>query len=312
METKAHHVIVGLFTLFGLGFALAFGIWLVKSGEQEETERYQVVFQEAVTGLSVGSLVQYNGLRVGEVRDLRLDPKDPRRVLADIEVALSTPINQGTRARMAIANITGAANILLSSDIPTAPALESDGIQPPVIIADPSPIGALLGNSEVLLSGITELVNQGAALLSPDNVERFGSILLHLEQVSGALAESRNGVGESLASLNATLEEARGAMQDARRLLAGGNAMLETEGQPMLASGRRAMRSLEQSSAQLAQLLRRHEQSLDQGLGGVGEITPVIQELYRALATLNRILQRLEDDPGGYLRGRSEVREFEP
>ncbi|MFC6671584.1 MlaD family protein [Marinobacterium aestuariivivens] len=127
METRAHHVIIGLFTLLGLGLALAFGLWLAKSGNDRDTLRYRVVFSEPVSGLTEGSLVQYNGLRVGEVSRLQLDPQDPRRVWADIEVSQSTPVNQGTRARQAIANITGAANILLSSGALDAPPLAGEG-----------------------------------------------------------------------------------------------------------------------------------------------------------------------------------------
>src|SRR5690554_6504746 len=106
-----------------------------------ETRRYRVVFNEAVTGLTVGSLVQYNGLRVGEARQLQLDPEDPRRVLADMEVNAATPINQVTRARLAIANITGAANILLSTDNPAAIPLEKGEAGLPVLYAEPSAIG---------------------------------------------------------------------------------------------------------------------------------------------------------------------------
>ena len=58
METRAHHVIIGLFTLLGLLLALGFGVWLVKSGQQQETKSYRVVFEEAVTGLTVGEYHQ--------------------------------------------------------------------------------------------------------------------------------------------------------------------------------------------------------------------------------------------------------------
>jgi len=312
METRAHHVLIGLFTLAGLLAALFFGIWLVQSGQQQETRRYRVVFNEAVTGLTVGSLVQYNGLRVGEVKQLQLDPADPRRVLADMEVSSVTPINQGTRARLAIANITGAANILLSTDNPQAPALERPKEGPPVIEADPSPIGALLGNGEALLTGVNELVEQGAELLSPENIDRIGRIIHNLEQVSEELVESRSGVGEMLDNLSTTAEEAQKVLQAATQLISHADRLLSDQGAPMVVDGRRAMQSLAQSGEQLERLLSRNASALDNGLQGMAEIGPVMQELQRSLGTLNRILSRLEEDPAAYLTGRPPAPEFTP
>lgn len=56
-----------------------------------------MVFNEAVSGLSKGSSVQYSGIKVGDVVSLRLDPQDPRRVLARIRLAGDTPVKEDTR-----------------------------------------------------------------------------------------------------------------------------------------------------------------------------------------------------------------------
>ncbi|MBP0047835.1 MCE family protein [Marinobacterium sp. AK62] len=312
METRAHHVLIGLFTLTGLVLALGFGVWLVKSGQQQETRTYRVIFEEAVTGLAVGSLVQYNGLRVGEVRQLQLDPNDPRRVLADMEVSAATPINQGTSARLAIANITGAANILLSTDNPQAPPLPQPPDSPPVILAEPSAIGSLLGNSETLFSNVNVLVERGAQLLSVDNIQRIERIIQNLEQVSEELAQSRSGVGETLNELTQAARDAQTVLRDASQLLVHADRMLTAQGGPMLAEGQKAMQALASSSEQLEQLLSRNGGALDQGMQGLSAIGPVMQELQRSLGTLNRILIRLEDDPAGYLTGQPPAHEFTP
>ncbi|MBA4500976.1 MlaD family protein [Marinobacterium marinum] len=312
METRAHHVTIGLFTLVCLLAALGFGVWLVKSGKQQETETYRVIFKEAVSGLTVGSLVQYNGLRVGEVRQLQLDPADPRRVWADMEVSAATPINQGTRARLAIANITGAANILLSTDNPKAPPLVEQDDAPPIIVAEPSAIGSLLGSSETLFANVNELVEQGTQLLSAENIDRIGRIVHNLERVSDELVESRAGVGETLNELTQAARDAQAVMREARGLLSHADQLLATRGGPMLEEGQKAMRSLAQGSQKLEKLLGRNTEALDKGLQGMAEVGPVMQELQRSLGTLNRILSRLEEDPTGYLTGKAPANEFTP
>lgn len=50
METRAHHVLIGLFTLLVVVAGLLFGVWLAKSHADREWHYYDVVFNEAVTG----------------------------------------------------------------------------------------------------------------------------------------------------------------------------------------------------------------------------------------------------------------------
>ena len=80
METRAHHVLIGLFSVLVIVGAMLFGLWLAKASMDSTFKDYEVVFNEAVIGLSKGSSVQYNGIKVGDVIELRLDDKDPRRV----------------------------------------------------------------------------------------------------------------------------------------------------------------------------------------------------------------------------------------
>ena len=115
METRAHHVLIGLFTLLVGGGALLFALWLGKSSLDSSYDNYEIIFHEAVTGLSNGSPVQFNGIKVGEVVQLRLDDADPSKVLATIRVAASTPVRQNTAAKLSLAGVTGTSFIQLSS-----------------------------------------------------------------------------------------------------------------------------------------------------------------------------------------------------
>ena len=90
METRAHHVLIGAFTIAVFLLALGFVLWMSRSSTDDSYREYDIVFTEAVTGLSVGGLVQYNGIKVGEVRRLTLAPEDPRKVIAREELDAST------------------------------------------------------------------------------------------------------------------------------------------------------------------------------------------------------------------------------
>ncbi len=61
--------------------------------------------------LSRGSVVRFNGLRVGEVTEIALLPDDPGRVQALIEIDPLTPLKTDTRARLEYSGLTGVATV---------------------------------------------------------------------------------------------------------------------------------------------------------------------------------------------------------
>ena len=96
METRANFVLIGAFTLGGSGGAFLFIMWIAGYGATGTHRHYQVVFNGSVSGLSAGSNVLFNGLKVGEVTNLGFVKGNPSQVVADIDVTnASAPINAG-------------------------------------------------------------------------------------------------------------------------------------------------------------------------------------------------------------------------
>ena len=102
METRAHHVIIGAFAIGVFMLALGFVLWLSKSSIDREFAYYDIIFNEAVTGLGKGGTVQYNGIKIGEVAQLSLAKDDPRKVIARIRIDADTPIKMDTRAKLGL------------------------------------------------------------------------------------------------------------------------------------------------------------------------------------------------------------------
>ena len=74
----------------GILGALGFFVWLASVQVDRQFQRYYI-YLDSVSGLSQSAQVRYNGLPVGQVVNLGLDPADSRvRVL--IEVAADTPV----------------------------------------------------------------------------------------------------------------------------------------------------------------------------------------------------------------------------
>ncbi|WFM70298.1 MlaD family protein [Halomonas sp. CKK8] len=312
MEPRAHHVLIGLFTVITLGSALLFALWLGKSSVDRDYAWYEIGFNRAVSGLSEGNAVQYSGIEVGDVVRLRLDPRDPRQVRALIRVYSDVPIKQDTRASLALANITGTMNIQLLGGTPQSPLLEGDRADPPLIQAEPSPLSSLLSNSEELFAQVDRLLTNANRLLSEENAESLTRTLGNLEVVSGALVDQREALGDAMARFGEAGEQLDAALQGFSRLGETANVLLDEEGRATLESARRAMQSLEATTARLDGLTARHEGSLARGLQGVGELDPAMRELHAALRALNRLVRRIEENPADALLGRDEIQEFTP
>jgi phospholipid/cholesterol/gamma-HCH transport system substrate-binding protein len=114
---QSHYVLIGAFTLI-IGFGLLPSGCGPPSIPPTAPGRTTGGLPEAVTGLSVGSPVQYNGIAVGSITKLSLAPDDPRQVIADVRIESNTPIKTDTRAKLGITSLTGPTVIQLSGGTP--------------------------------------------------------------------------------------------------------------------------------------------------------------------------------------------------
>ena len=159
METRASHVLIGAFALATLILGFLFVLWVGKLSLDREWDYYDILFTEAVTGLTVGGAVQYNGIQIGEVRKLSLDPKNPSRVIAHVRVAGDTPVKVDTKAKLAFTGLTGVAVIQLSRGSAKAAPLErTPGQTWPTIVADTSALQKLLTSSEDIITSLNDVI----------------------------------------------------------------------------------------------------------------------------------------------------------
>lgn len=312
METRAHHVLIGLFTVIVVAGALLFGLWLAKSSVDTEFKDYEIVFNEAVSGLSKGSAVQYSGIKVGDVVMLRLDPNDPRRVLARIRLGGDTPIKEDTQAKLALTGITGTSIIQLSGGTPQSPTLKGKDGDLPTIIASPSPIARLMNDSSDLMSGVNVLMHNANQLFSSENVARISSTLENLEQTTGTIADQRGDIRQAMQQLASVGKQASATLEQTTALMRNANGLLNDQGKQMFGSAEQAMKSLEQSSATINTLLSANQDSLNSGMQGFNGLAPAVRELRDTLSSLRTISQRLEANPSGYLLGNDKNKEFTP
>ena len=106
METRARYTLIGAFMLAVIAASFAFVYWLENQGGFGERTSYRLRFDSSVSGLQSGSAVLFNGIRVGEVTGLGLDPDHPDQVIAAIGVVRACR-SAATRSSNRIRRIDG-------------------------------------------------------------------------------------------------------------------------------------------------------------------------------------------------------------
>jgi phospholipid/cholesterol/gamma-HCH transport system substrate-binding protein len=207
METRANYALIGLFTLAVIAAAFGFVYWFSGGDRGQSRQSIRVVFSGSVAGLSQGSSVSFNGLRVGEVTQISLLPEDPRRVVAVVQVDASTPVRSDTRARLEYQGLTGVANIGLSGGEPGAPPLAAGPGQPmPTIFADRSDFQDLIETARNIARRADDVLERVGRVVT-DNEGSINRTIQNVERFSQALGENAEGIDRFLAQIGQAAEK---------------------------------------------------------------------------------------------------------
>ncbi|PCM45980.1 MlaD family protein [Marinobacter sp. ANT_B65] len=309
MEPKAHHLIIGLFTLIAVASALLFALWLAKSSADREWAYYEIEFDHAVSGLVKGNPVLYSGVEVGSVLELNLDHSNPGHVRVLVRVEEDVPVRKNTRAGMVLANITGSMSVQFSGGSKDSPILKGTRDNPAKIAAEPSAFNSLLTNGEALLTKAETLLISANQLLSEENTANLTALLRNAREASDSLLGSRDQLTAMLERIDDAGKRAAEAASKVSAVSDSANALLQTEGKSVLTNMNTAMASFQDTAARIDQLTRENEGALDSGLQGMGELAPALRELRNTLRNLNQFTRRLEQDPSGTLWGGPTMKE---
>ena len=302
METKVSYTIVGAFVLV-LGAALIGGaLWLASGGTlQKKYDLYLAILDESVAGLNLNAPVKYNGVDVGKVRDIRLDPANPERVRLLFAIERGTPVKVDTVAVLKTQGLTGIAYVELSGGARDAAPLQA--ISPeefPVIQTKPS-LSARLEN--VLTSVLAKLDSTSAninAILSDENQAAFKSALADIAVVARTIAARRDTIDAGITHAARTLENA---------------SRLTAEAGPVIARIGRGADAVEKMGIEVARTSTSAGKVVDSAGADVSrfaaETLPELERLLGELSTLTNSLRRLseqtERDPRGFLFGRTPI-----
>jgi phospholipid/cholesterol/gamma-HCH transport system substrate-binding protein len=306
MEPRVGYAVVGLFVLVLAGVFLVISLWLVGVGPAGEYRTYAVFPPESVAGIGVESLVKYQGVDVGKVREVAIDPQDPRRVRLLIDVRREVPITGGTTARMASQGLTGLVYFIeLQAGEPGGAPLDAEaGAEYPVIRAELSELSRLqrqgmelLGQTEGAAAELRDALVSIRSLLGEDKRAVMGAAIDDAGRAAAGLAKAAETINGHLEGVGPMLDD---LAQTAGRL----PALAERTDKTLRAVAEAAL-AVDRAAGRL------NEVTADAAPGvaalardGMPELVALLRDLRGLTGRLDRLVTDLEQDPNLLLYGR--------
>lgn len=337
METKANHLAVGTFVLIVLAGLFGFVIWLGKGAIDREFDRYRIFFSGSVSGLTASSTVRYRGVPVGTVSEIGIDPDNVEQVRVLVEIQRGTPIKEDAVASLEFQGVTGLVDVEITGGSMDSPPLKAkEGQKYAVITSTPSKLEALFEDVPHALARLTSLVERGTLLFSDDNLAAISKTLQNMEAISDSLAANSGDVENLVGDVAITASEVRrtaeeinvlvkdlrilvpavaddtsAALKAAQGLLTsvGENAdTLTGDMQKTLRNIRESMATLSGAAKELQGMIAENRPAFrDFSNEGLYEMSRFLAETRDLVASITRISEQIEADPGRFLFGDSQA-----
>ncbi len=200
METRANYIAVGIFTLLALLAAFYFVYWTSRFGGTEETATINIRISGSAAGLGQGSLVTFNGIRIGDVRSVNFDAQDPGVAVATARVTRSAPVTPSTRASIGIQGLTGQAYVEFTGGNPQEQNVFTTADETGVtatITADPSAVTNILETVQSIAVRADKILDDLEGVVS-DARDPLTQSVKNIQKFSQALSDNSGAVDEFL------------------------------------------------------------------------------------------------------------------
>jgi len=301
METKANTALIGAFTLVALALGFVFVYWLARGSDQGNNAALTVIFEDPVTGLGVGSSVVFNGIKIGDVKTLDLDPKNPKNVIAGLRLKPEPSVKADTTVTLGFQGLTGVGYIEMAGGSQELPPIWE--AQPsPTIIATRSSMQDLLAGARTILSRADETLQTLEKTVS-DNSDDISLAVLDLRKFTSSLADNSDDIGSFIGNVGTAATDIAAATKKLDGIIAKSEALIGAadpeEVRQTLTNIRTVTESLAAQSDRIGPILQRVD-AIAGNAEAFSKTLPALGERAEALtaaidpAALNRALTNID------------------
>lgn len=272
MDTKINFFKIGLFIVISSLLLLGVIFWLGKYGfEKKKYDDYSIYFEESISGLNIGSAIKYKGFEVGNVNEIKINPKNSEEIQLDVRIKKGTPIKEDNYAILGNLGITGLKYIELKGGTNDSPLLKANEEGMLIIPSKTSTLTTLFASTEDITTEFMIVLHQIKKVISDDNIKTFSQLLTksessisNIEQISSYLINSEKKIDTLLKDIS-ILSKKSGKSFDSINTSANSFKKLSNELSHELKKGSFNIKELSQESFdKLNSVLNSLENTLDQ------------------------------------------------
>ncbi|MFO0749713.1 MAG: MlaD family protein, partial [Myxococcota bacterium] len=269
-------------------------------------DTYHVRMPGGVGGLQPGASVTFNGIQVGRVGEVEVDPHDV--ALVDIELLLDggTPVPVDTEATVAMQGITGLRYVELGGGTNSAPRRKpGDEIPPGHSLFD-----MLTDRAKGIADRLDRVLDGLEGLETGPERERVSSILAHVDSLTGTLDNLAVEAAPRLLGLMARADtlgaELPGLVADARATLVGVRKGVSSIGATVARVAKEGvdplLAHLDQSAVDARQLVARADTLMSRSQS---DLHAALESISNGIDSIGDLADMLRSDPASLVFGRS-------
>ena len=311
-------------TLTMVALAFVAVLWMARASLTTDYAHFDIYFKGPVTGLRNAAPVEYNGVPVGKVTEIRIVPFEKRFVAEDEDAEDTAPsdgtpatmirvtteidahveIKQDVRASVETNILSGVSYILIVKGSQTAPSLQAKaGERYPVIKAHRSRLASVVARAPEILERAETALDSVNKLLGEKNREALAESLENVRVFTAGLADRRQDIAELTTNANKTVNTLNHLIDNIDRSYSGPDG-LGSQLQTTIGDADRFVKNLTDTNKQLQQTLtdvRPGVRSFSQQT--LGDVGILIGETRQLISGINRLTAEIERDPTKILFG---------
>ena len=325
MEIRKQTIRLGIFIFVSI--ALLFSLIFFFSANKlfEKSDNYFVLYRGlSVTGLEVGSPVNYLGIEIGSISNISIDPKDINAIIVELALKPGTPVKKDSYADIISMGITGLKAIEIRGGSNQAESLSTGEF----IKAGSSIAEEITGKASIIAEKAEKVINNLQLFTDPENLKNFAdaakNINLLAQQMNKTvhlidtlIHENRSSLDESVSSTSIALDNIRESSRIFKEALTSINRIIQSDTiQKIIENAHDISQQLKETDLKLfiGNLAAATEQtrellhSLDENLANNSqELAESFRLLRITLSNLEELSNKINTDPSLLIRGSKEM-----
>lgn len=321
MKARTQKVRLGIFIFISSMIFCFLIIFFAANKLFEKTDAYFVSYHDvSVSGLEVGSPVNYLGINIGSISNIFIDPLDVNVVIVELALQAGTPIKKDAYADIVSMGITGLKTIGIRGGSNQAEFLTIGGFINPGTSATEE----ITGKASIIAEKTEKVINNLQLFTNPENLNKFSDAAENINLLAAQLnstihlvdtmiSENRSDVNETIKSANLVVNNLNESSQTLKQAINYINNLIQSDTIQQIVGNahdisqhikdtdlKLFIQNLAEVTDQTSNLLYKIDQNLEMNSQ---ELTESIRLLRITLSNLEETSNKINTDPSILIRG---------